>query len=206
MCIDFTNLNKACPKGSFPLPRIDMLVDSTVGHGLLSFMDVFSGYNQIRMHPADQEKIAFITDQGLYCYKVMPFGLKNAGATFQRLMNKMFREHIGRNMEVYVDDILVKSILPIDHVSDLQEAFRMLKQYRMKLNLVKCIFGVSSGKFLSFMVSRRGIEANPEKIQDVLNMQSSKDTNQVQQLTGKIVTLNRFISRSMDNAYISLMY
>jgi hypothetical protein len=99
MCIDFTDLNKACPKDSFPLPRIDTLVDSTAGHGLLSFMDAFSGYNQIRMHPADQEKIAFITDQGIYCYQVMPFRLKNAGATFQRLMNKMFREQIGRNSD-----------------------------------------------------------------------------------------------------------
>jgi flagellar biosynthesis regulator FlbT len=97
-------------------------------------MNAFSGYNQIRMHPADQEKTAFITDQGIYCYQVMPFELKNAGATFQRLMNKMFREQIGRNMEVYVDDILVKSLLPIDHVGDLQEAFRILKKYRMKLN------------------------------------------------------------------------
>jgi hypothetical protein len=90
MCIDFTDLNKACPKDSFPLPRIDMLVDSTAGYGLLSFMDAFSGYNQIRMHLADQEKTAFMTDQGIYCYQVMPFGLKNAGTTFQRLMNKTF--------------------------------------------------------------------------------------------------------------------
>jgi hypothetical protein len=144
MCIDFTDLNKACPKDSFPFPRIDMLVDSTAGHGLLSLMDVFSGYNQIRMHPTNQEKTAFITDQGLYCYRVMPFGLKNASVTFQRLMNKMFQEQIRRNMEVYVDDILVKSILPIDHVNDLQEAFRTLKQYRMKLNPAKCAFEVSS--------------------------------------------------------------
>ena len=91
MCVDFTNLNKACPKYSVPLRWIDVLVDSTAGYGLLGFMDAFSGYNQIRMHLADQEKIAFITDQGLYCYKVIPFNLKNAGATFQRLMNKMFR-------------------------------------------------------------------------------------------------------------------
>jgi hypothetical protein len=173
-----------------------MLIDLTAGHGLLSFMDAFFGYNQIRMHLADQEKTAFITDQGLYCYRVMPFGLKNAGTTFQRLMNKMFREQIGRNMEVYVDDVLVKSILPIDHVSDLQEAFRTLKQYRMKLNLAKCAFRVSSGKFLKFMVSSRGIEANPEKIQVVLDVQSPKNINQVQQLTGKIAALNRFISRS----------
>ncbi|CAL9024363.1 unnamed protein product [Prunus brigantina] len=85
MCQDYTNLNKACPKDSFPLPRIDQLVDATAGHELLSFMDAYSGYNQIFMHPADQEHTAFINDRGLYCYNVMPFGLKNAGATYQRL-------------------------------------------------------------------------------------------------------------------------
>jgi len=110
MCVDFTDLNKACPKDSFPLPRIDLLVDSTAGHELLSFMDAFSGYNQIYMEEADQEKTAFITDRGLYCYKMMPFGLKNAGATYQRLVNRMFQSQIGRNVEVYVDDLLVKSV------------------------------------------------------------------------------------------------
>jgi hypothetical protein len=101
-------------------------------------------------------------------------------------------------MEVYVDDILVKIILSIDHVSDLQEAFRTLKQYQMKLNPAKYAFGVSSGKFLGFMVSNRGIEANPEKVQAILDMQSPRNTNQVQQLTGKIAAINRFISRSTD--------
>ena len=109
MCVDFTDLNKACPKDSYPLPRIDQLVDSTAGHRLLSFMDAFSGYNQIRMDEVDQEKTSFVTSQGLFCYKVMPFGLKNAGATYQRLVNHMFRPQIGRNVEVYVDDMLVKS-------------------------------------------------------------------------------------------------
>ena len=90
MCVDFTDLNKACPKDSYPLPRIDVLVDSTAQHQLLSFMDAFSSYNQIRMHEDDQEKTLFVTSQGLFCYKVMSFGLKNAGATYQRLMNKMF--------------------------------------------------------------------------------------------------------------------
>ena len=109
MCVDFTNLNKACPKDSFPLPMIDQLVDSIAGHKLLTFMDAFSGYNQIKMAEEDQEKTAFITSQELYCYKVMPFELKNAEATYQRLVNKMFNKQIGRNMEVYVDDMLVKS-------------------------------------------------------------------------------------------------
>jgi hypothetical protein len=123
MCVDFIDLNKACPKDSFPLPRIDLLVDSTAGHELLSFMDAFSGYNQIHMKEADQEKTAFITDRGLYCYKMMPFGLKNAGATYQRLVNRMFQNQIGRNVEVYVDDLLVKSIQANRHIEDLRETF-----------------------------------------------------------------------------------
>jgi hypothetical protein len=128
----------------------------------------------------------------------MPFGLKNADATYQRLVNKMFQTQIGKNMEVYVDDMLVKSAKAVSHIHDLHEAFGMLKQYRMKLNPAKCAYGVSSRKFLGYMVLSRGIEANPEKIQAVLEMQSPKTTKQLQQLTGRLAALNRFISRSTD--------
>ena len=128
-------------------------MDSTAGHKLLTFMDAFSGYNQIRMTQEDQEKTAFITSQGLYCYKVMPFGLKNAGATYQRPVNKMFNKQIGRNMELYVDDMLIKSKEELAHLDNLKETFATLKQYQMKLNPSKCIFGVALGKFLGFMVS-----------------------------------------------------
>ena len=110
MCVDFTNLNKACPKDSYLLSRIDQLVDSTAGNKLLSFMDAFSGYNQIRMDEANQEKTSFVTSQGLFCYEIMPFGLKNVGAIYQRLVNHMFHPQIRRNVEVYVDDMLVKSL------------------------------------------------------------------------------------------------
>ena len=109
MCVDFTDLNKACPKDSYPLPRIDQLVDTIMGHKFLSFMDAFSGYNQIRMDEANQKNTSFVTSQGLFYYKVMPFSLKNAGATYQRLVNHMFRSQIRRNVEVYVNDMLVKS-------------------------------------------------------------------------------------------------
>ena len=105
------------------------------------------------MAKEDQEKTAFITSQGLYCYKVMPFGLKNAGAIYQRLVNKMFNKQISKNMEVYVDDMLVKSKEELTHLDDLKETFATLKQYQMKLNPSKCVFGVASGKFLGFMVS-----------------------------------------------------
>ena len=172
MCVDFTDLNKACPKDSYPLPRIDQLVDSIAGHKLLSFMDTFSGYNQIKMNEADQEKTSFVTSQGLFCYEVMPFGLKNTGVTYQRLVNHMFRSQIGRNVEVYVDDILVKSLDEGKHLDDLQETFDTLRRDNMKLNPNKCTFGVVSGKFLGFMVSHRGIEANLEKIKAILDMKS----------------------------------
>ncbi|XP_050242153.1 uncharacterized protein LOC126691124 [Quercus robur] len=183
---------------SYPLPRIDQLVDSTAGHKLLSFMDAFSGYNQIRMDEADQEKTSFVTSQGLFCYKVMPFGLKNAGATYQRLVNHMFRPQIGRNVEVYVDDMLVKSQDEGRHLDDLQETFETLRQYHMKLNPSKCAFGVSSGKFLGFMVSHRGIEANPDKIHAILDMKPPQNTKEIQSLTGRVAALNRFVSKATD--------
>ena len=198
MCMDFTDLNKACPKDSYPLPRIDQLVDSTTGHRLLRFMDAFSGYNQIRMDEADQEKTSFVTSQGLFCYKVMPFGLKNAGAMYQRLVNHMFRPHIGQNVEVYVDDILVKSQDEEIHLNDLQETFDTLRQYNMKLNPNKCAFGVSPGKFLGFMVSHRGIEANPDKIRAILDMKPPQNVKEVQSLTGRVAALNMFVSKATD--------
>ena len=127
ICVDFTDLNKAYSKDSFPLPRIDQLVDSTVGHKLLTFMNAFSRYNQIKVAEEDQEKTAFIISQGLYCYKIMPFGLKNANATYQRLVNKMFNKQIGRNIEVYVDDMLVKSKEELTHLDDLKKTFTTLR-------------------------------------------------------------------------------
>ncbi|KAG7533238.1 Reverse transcriptase domain [Arabidopsis thaliana x Arabidopsis arenosa] len=191
VCIDFTDLNKACPKDSFPLPHIDRLVESTAGNELLTFMDAFSGYNQIMMDPEDQEKTSFITDRGTYCYKVMPFGLKNAGATYQRLVNKMFHEHLGKTMEVYIDDMLVKSLRKEDHIKHLEECFEILNRYQMKLNPAKCTFGVPSGEFLGYIVTKRGIEANPNQINAFLNMPSPKNFKEVQRLTGRIAALNK---------------
>uniref|UniRef100_A0A251S1L9 Putative reverse transcriptase domain-containing protein n=1 Tax=Helianthus annuus TaxID=4232 RepID=A0A251S1L9_HELAN len=108
VCVDFTDLNKACPKDPFPLPHIDSMMDATAGHELLTFMDASSGFQQIQMEPSDQEDTAFMTPTGLYCYIAMPFGLRNAGATYQRLVNMMFKDQIGKTMEVYIDDMVVK--------------------------------------------------------------------------------------------------
>ena len=198
LCIDFTDINKACPKESFPLSRIDLIVDTTAGHELLSFMDAFSGYNQISMDPDDQEKTLFVTAQGTYCYKVMSFGLKNARATYQRLVNRMFQKQIGVTMEVYIDDMLVKSITAELHIAHLSEAFQILRNYNMKLNPAKCAFGVSVGKFLGFIVNHRGIKANPDKIKAVLDMPSPSGIKEVQRLTGRIATLSWFVSRASD--------
>ena len=155
ICIDFTNLNKACSKDSFPLPHIDMLVDTTTGHELLSFMDVFSGYNQILMHLDDQEKTTFVIEQGTFCYKVMSFGLKNAGATYQRLINKMFSKMLGQTMDVYINDMLVKSLRADQHIAHLEQSFEVLKKIKHEtFNPTKCSFGVSSGKFLGYLVTQ----------------------------------------------------
>ena len=198
VCIDYTDLNKACPKNCFPLPRIDQLVDATAGHELLSFMDAYSGYHQIPLCKADQEKTAFTTDQGLYCYQVMPFGLKNAGATYQRMVNKMFAPLIGRSMEVYVDDMLVKRRRAGGHVRDLKDCFDILRRYQMKLNPAKCAFGVESGKFLGFMVNHRGIEINPAKSQAVPDLEPPRSVKEIQRLTRMVAALSRFISKSTD--------
>ncbi|KAL6314404.1 hypothetical protein AAG906_022487 [Vitis piasezkii] len=162
------------PKRQFPLPRIDQIVDSTAGQGMLSFLDAFSGYHQIPMSPADEEKTAFITPHGLYCYKVMPFGLKNVGATYQRLMTKIFKPLVGRTVEVYIDDIVVKSKTREEHVLHLQEVFHLLRKYDMKLNPAKCAFGVSANSW---------------------DLWSKKE---LQRLTGKLVALGRFIARFTD--------
>ncbi|KAL0446372.1 UNVERIFIED_CONTAM: Polyprotein P3 [Sesamum latifolium] len=182
MCTDFTDLNKACPKDPYPLPRIDLLVDSTAGYELFSMMDAYQSYHQIFMAEEDRIKTYFITNQGIYYYNVMPFGLKIAGATYQRLVNRMFKDQIGTTMEVYVDDMLVKSTEG-DHLKNLEQAFGIMRAYRMKLYPSKCTFGVRGGKFLGYMVSEKGIEANPEKIEAIAGLRSPKTLKEVQKLT-----------------------
>jgi len=137
VCVDYTDLNRACPKDSYPLPHIDRLVKATVDNELLSFMDAFSGYNQIVMHKDDCEKMTFIKDRKIYCYIVMPFALKNAGATYDRLVNEMFAELLGVTMEVYIDDMLVKSLLAEDHIKHLTACFDIFDKYQMKQNPTK---------------------------------------------------------------------
>ena len=150
ICIDYTDLNEICPKDSFSLLKINQLVDVTSDHRLLSFIDAFAGYNQIWIASEDEEYTVFVTDKDIYCYKVMPFSLKNTGATYPQLVNKIFKVQIGQNMKVYMDDMLVKSLQTTDHVRNLKEAFATLRRYQIKLNPTKCAFGVTSRKLLRF--------------------------------------------------------
>ncbi|KAK8935545.1 hypothetical protein KSP39_PZI013055 [Platanthera zijinensis] len=178
LCIDFSMLNKACPKDCYPLHQIDALVDSAVGFPVMSFLDAFSGYHQIWMHPPDCRDVSFITDDGCYNYKMMPFGLKNAGATYQRMMDQVFKEQKGRNFEVYVDDLLVKSKSVTKHVADLMETFATLRKYKMRLNPTKCVFGAGRGKFLGHLLTPRGVEPNPDKLKAIVEMASPRDSKE----------------------------
>ena len=164
VCVDFRNLNKASPKDDFPLPHIDMLVDSTTGHAMLSFMDGFSGYNQIMMAPEDREKISFITEWGTYCYRVMPFGLKDVSATYHRAATTLFHDMMHRDVEVYVDDMIMKSRDRAYHWAALERFFQRIICFRLRLNPKKRTFRVTFGKLLGYMISERGIEADPDKI------------------------------------------
>nr|KYP53207.1 Retrovirus-related Pol polyprotein from transposon 17.6 [Cajanus cajan] len=145
------------------------------------------------MHPQDEDKTAFITEMTNYCYRVMPFGLKNVGATYQRLMNKIFCEQIGQSMEVHVDDMVVKSSDISTHFGDLTDVFQACLRHQMRLNPEKCVFGVSGGKFLGFMLSSRGIKANPDKCQAILGMKSPDNLKEVQKLASRLTSLSRFL-------------
>ncbi|GKV41017.1 hypothetical protein SLEP1_g48598 [Rubroshorea leprosula] len=198
MCIDFTNLNDACPKDPHPLPNVEKLVERAAGHERMSFLDASSGYHQVQLLLDDQEKTAFYAGDTIHCYVMMSFGLKNAGATYQKLVQIVFKLQIGRNIEVYVDDMIVTSVRAEDHIDDMSETFQNLCRAQMKLNPLKCTFAVESGKFLGYVVSKKGIEVNPEKVLAVQQMEPPKTVKDVQRLTGRVAALHRFIARSAE--------
>ena len=162
ICINFHDLNEAYPKDEFPLPITDVMIDNTCGFERMSFMDGFSGYNQIKMDPDDEKHISFRTPLGVYCYTVMPFRLKNAGAIYQRAMNIIFHEHMRKIVECYVDDIVVKSRTKGDYIANLKTGFEIMWVHQLKMNPTKSFLGVASGKFLGFVVISKGIHLDPE--------------------------------------------
>ncbi|KAM2197357.1 hypothetical protein ACFX1Q_000769 [Malus domestica] len=177
----------------FPLPIIEIMVDATTGHEALSFMDGSSGYNQIRMALEDEEQTTFRTPKGIYCYKVMPFGLKNAGAIYQRAMQKIFNDMLHKNVECYINDVVVKTKKRSDHLKDLRMVFKRLRRYNLKMNPLKCAFGVTSGKFLGFIVKHRGIEVDQSKIKAIQSMLEPRNLNELKSLQGRLAFIRRFI-------------
>ena len=153
------------------MPRIEQLVDAMVGHHRMSFLDAFQGYHQIPLTLDNQEITAFVTPIGNYHYKVMSFGLKNAGSTYQRMMKRMFEPQLGKSIEVYTDDMVVKIKVISEHVGDLRKIFQILRKHKLRLNASKCSFGVGLGKFLGYMVTHRGIEVNPDQIKATNSLQ-----------------------------------
>jgi hypothetical protein len=192
-CVDFRNLNKACLKDEFPLPNMDLLIDSATGHAMFSFMDGCSGYNQIFMSPKDAEKTTFRTPIGNFYYTVMPFGLKNAGATYQRTMTAMFHDMMHCEIGDYVDDIVVKSKTRRDHFGILKKVFERCRLLKLKMNPLKCVFGVSAGKFLGFLVHQRGIDVDPARAFAIATMKPPTTHKELKSFLGKLSYIRRFI-------------
>jgi hypothetical protein len=161
----------------------------------LCFLDCYSGYHQIALKVSDQDKTGFIMPHGIYCYTAMTFGLKNAGATYQKAIQKCLGSQIGKNVETYVDDVVVKTTIEGNLITDLAETFANLRVYRWKLNLEKCVFDVRSGKLLGSMVSHRGIKANPTKVETIRRMNHPTGKKDIMKLTGMMAALGRFISK-----------
>ena len=191
--VDFRNLNKACPKDEFLLPNIDLLVDLAARSSMFSFMDGYSGYNQIRMATKDAEKTTFKTPIGNFCYTVMPFGLKNAEATYQRTMTAIFHDMMHEEMEDYVDDIVVKSKTRTGHFQVLEQVFKRCRKYKLRMNPMKCAFGVSAGKFLGFMVHHRGISVDPAKATAIATMKRSTTVRELKSFLGRVSYIRRFV-------------
>ena len=196
VCFDFMNLNKATPMDGYPMPIADMLVDAAAGHKVISFMDGNAGYNPIFMAEEDIHKTAFRCPGHLSLFEwvVMTFGLKNAGATYQRAMNYIFHELIGKIVEIYIDDVLVKSKGYQEHLADLCKALECTRKHGLKMNPNKCAFGVSAGQFLGFMVHERGIEISQKTITAIDKVKAPTTKVELQSLIGKINFIRRFIS------------
>ena len=196
VCVDFRDLNVATPKDMYVIPIADMLVDSTTNNELLSFMDGFSGYNQILIAVEDIPKITFRCPGsiGTFEWSVIHFGLKNVGATYQRAMNAIFHDKLGHHMEVYIDVIMVKSKRASEHANHLRKSFERMRHRRLKLNPLKCAFGVCVGNFLGFLVHQSGIEVDQNKAKAIASANAPQNKKELQKYMGQVNYLRRFIS------------
>jgi hypothetical protein len=204
--MDFRDLNRATPKDEYPMPVAETLINAAASHKILSFMDGNASYNQIVMAPEDVYKTAFRVPGavGLFEYVVMTFGLKNAGATYQRAMNYIFHDLIGKLVEIYIDDIVVKSALVAEHLEDLRQVLERTRRFGLRMNPKKCAFGVSAGQFLGFLVHERGTEIGLKSQEFVQTMEPPTMKRELQQLIGKINFVRRFIPISPNG--LSLLW
>jgi hypothetical protein len=200
MCMDFTNLNKCCPKDDFPLARIDQIVDSTAGCNKMALLDYFLGYHQIWLRMEDEEKTSFITPFGTYCYMRMSEGLCNIGPTFCRMTKVTLKDQVGGNVFSYVDDIVVASKKKAWYISDLMETFAIMCKAKIKLNPERCVFGITQSKVLCCLVSTKGNEAGSDRIKAILQMQPPQTRQEVQKQAGHIAVLNRFIAKLAEQS------
>jgi hypothetical protein len=195
MCTDFTDLNKCCLKDDFPLSRIEKVVDSVVECETMALLDCLLGYHQIWLRKEDEEKTSFITPFGTYCYLQIPEGLKNDGPIFYKMTKAILREQMERYVSAYVDDIVVVCRKKETQLQDLAETFTNMRREQLKLNPKKCMFGVSGGKVLGYLVSVTGIDANPNKINAIVHMKPLGSRKEVQRLTCRLAALNRFMTK-----------
>ncbi|XP_050889047.1 uncharacterized protein LOC127094231 [Lathyrus oleraceus] len=196
ICIDFRDLNAATPKDEYPMPVAEMLVDSAAGYEYLNMLDGYSGYNQIFIAEEDVPKTASRCPGaiGTYEWIVIPFGLKNAEATYQRAMNSIFHDYIKTFMQVYIDDIVIKSTSDEDHLTHLSQSFERMRKHGLKMNPLKCAFFVQAGDFLGFVVHKKGIEINQNKTKAIMETKAPSTKKELQSLLGKINFLRRFTS------------
>jgi hypothetical protein len=188
VCIDFRNLNKAISKDEYPMPIADMLINNASGHQVIHFLDGKASYNQIFMAKEDMSKLAFRCPGfiGLFEWVVMTFSLKNASATYQRVLNLIFHDLLGIILEIYIDDVVIKSYSMDSHLADLRLAIERMHQYGLKLNHLKYVSGVSVGKFLGFIILEYGIEIDPKKIESINKVQLPQCKNNMQKFLEKL--------------------
>ena len=196
VCVDFRDLNVVNPKDMYVMPIADMLVDSTTNNELLSFMDSFSGYNQILIAVDDISKTVFRCPSflGMFEWLVMPFGLKNDNANYQKVMNAIFHDMLGHHMEIYIDDIVVKSKKATEHVDHLRKSFKRMRLHQLKLNPLKCAFGVQAENFLGFLIHQRGMEVDRNKSKAIISTKASQNKKELQKFLGQVNYLRRFIT------------
>ncbi|GJR38923.1 reverse transcriptase domain-containing protein [Tanacetum coccineum] len=196
LCVDFMDINKACPKEHHSLPIAEQKVEDLHWHRLKSFLDAYKGYHQIPIAERDEEKTTFYTREGVFWYKRLPFGLKNTSANYHKLINKVFNHQLGRNMEVNAEDMVIKSDSEEEMLADIKETLKRLRV--INLNPKKCSFGVEEGIFSRHLITKQGIKVNPLKVKTISDLQPPKSVSEIQNLNRKLAAPNRFLSKGAD--------